>query len=422
MKLNKDQQSAVTHIYENGETYLVGQMGSGKTVVALTAMRELLDEGVVKRVLIVAPKAVLTVWPAECLKWDHLKSTNIKVCQGPVKHRCEIVWGEPQIMAISFDNLAWLGVAISHFDMIIIDEVSKMKAGGVAFKRLRKYLKGFEVKLVMSGTPVSENWEGLFYPMMIVNPVFGNNKSVWLAKYFQEDYSGYSHTLIKPKEIAEAIAPYMYVLPDYVAELPPLDLDTVLLDMDSLSMEAYKRLERDSVVDLPQGQIVADNGAILKGKLQQFASGFLYTDDATIQIHEVKTDWIVDLYRGRTVFVYSFTEELRRLREIYPDGEQYSTESLERFREGKISRLFLHPKSAGHGVDLTCCSNMIFMSPVWSRDLFRQTVARIWRRGQTETCFVRVLCCAGTVDLEMVGREANKASHHDLLMTLISHP
>ena len=36
--LNQSQEDAVTHIYETGEALLVGQMGSGKTIVALTAM------------------------------------------------------------------------------------------------------------------------------------------------------------------------------------------------------------------------------------------------------------------------------------------------------------------------------------------------------------------------------------------------
>lgn len=51
--------------------------GAGKTGTVLTAMRDLLDEGEIRKVLIVASVLVAqTVWPDEIDEWEHLKDTT----------------------------------------------------------------------------------------------------------------------------------------------------------------------------------------------------------------------------------------------------------------------------------------------------------------------------------------------------------
>ena len=219
MQLNQDQQDAVTHIFETGETYLIGQMGSGKTAVALTAACELLRDKVVSRVLVVAPlKVCQRVWPVETEKWGQgLRGVG---CTGDPIQRLNAIRSPERILVVNFENLTWLLEQDHKCDMLIIDEVSKMKAGGAHFKSLRKVLDTFKVRLVMSGTPVSEDWLGLFYPMMIVSPdIFGRNKRKFQRKYFHAvDYMEYDWQLRAGQEtqITARIAPYIRVLPDYV--------------------------------------------------------------------------------------------------------------------------------------------------------------------------------------------------------------
>lgn len=59
---------------------LAYDMGSGKTAATLTAMRELLDEFVIRKVLVVAPLLVAqTTWPDEIDDWEHLRGTTYSV-------------------------------------------------------------------------------------------------------------------------------------------------------------------------------------------------------------------------------------------------------------------------------------------------------------------------------------------------------
>jgi superfamily II DNA or RNA helicase len=49
---------------------ILAPVGAGKTALALTAMRDMLAAGVVKRFLVLAPKRVaVSVWPAEAKLW-----------------------------------------------------------------------------------------------------------------------------------------------------------------------------------------------------------------------------------------------------------------------------------------------------------------------------------------------------------------
>ena len=87
MKTAKDltpvQQAAVTRLYEHDNTFLVGEMGAGKTVTILTALAELLRDNVVNRILLVAPVRVCTqVWMDEPAGWGHLQELSVSCLAG----------------------------------------------------------------------------------------------------------------------------------------------------------------------------------------------------------------------------------------------------------------------------------------------------------------------------------------------------
>ena len=67
-------------------------MGLGKTVIALSAIKDLINENKVKRVLVIAPLRVAkNTWPSEIHKWDHLSNLSYSVVLGTEKERKEII-------------------------------------------------------------------------------------------------------------------------------------------------------------------------------------------------------------------------------------------------------------------------------------------------------------------------------------------
>ena len=106
----------------------------------------LIEEGHVKRVLIVAPKRVgLLVWPAELKKWDHLQHLTLAVAIGTEAERLAAIESPAQIVVINFENLVWFFKRKHNFDCLVIDELSKMKnAQTKRHKCLRKHLGEFQ--------------------------------------------------------------------------------------------------------------------------------------------------------------------------------------------------------------------------------------------------------------------------------------
>ena len=60
----------------------------------------------------------------------------------------------------------------------------------------------------------------------------------------------------------------------------------------------------------------------------------------------------------------------------------------------------LHPASAGHGLNLQSGgSTLVWFGITWSLELYQQTVARLYRQGQTaKTVIVQHIIAEGTID------------------------
>ena len=77
------QDYATQFILDHPVAAVLLQMGLGKSVITLTALKKLFADGVIHRVLIIAPLRVARdTWPAEIRKWDHLKDMTFSVAVG----------------------------------------------------------------------------------------------------------------------------------------------------------------------------------------------------------------------------------------------------------------------------------------------------------------------------------------------------
>jgi len=440
--LTPDQLKGIDHIYQHDNTLLVADMGAGKTVCALTAASELLRDGVLNRIFVVSTiKVARNVWATEPSKWEHLQHLNIKMAMGTIEERREGLRSDAEIVCINFENLEWLVNELyiddkgrikddCPFDGIIIDEVSKLKSNsGTNFKAMRRVINKFAWRLTMTGTPVSEDWTGLFGEMYMTDggKALGKNKSNYLEKYFYPtDYERRNWKLIpgQDEKILDAIGEVIYHLPDYRHELPELIEHTELIEMDSHTEIMYNNFKRDCIISMGDEEIVAPNAAALTGKLQQICQGFMYTENK--EVHRMKTlklDRLKDMLSGfhsygPVVIVYWFKQDIAYLQEAFPlgvvlDGEK----TIIDWNLGRTDILFLQPRSAGHGLNLALGGhNMVFYSQLWSNDLVKQTIARLWRRGQTEPVHIYHLIMNKTIDQLMSARIDSKTEYHSLLI------
>lgn len=440
--LTQDQLDAVTRMYEHDHTLMVAKMGGGKTITTLTAIAELIEDGVLSSVLVVAPlKVCKTVWAQEAMKWAHTKDLTISICVGKEQWRRAALNESSQITVINFENLPWLFKTMNArcwWDGLVIDEISKLKnTGGTIFRALRPRLNDFKWRVGLTGTPVSEDWLGLFGQMLVVDggKALGTQKASYMETYFYAtDFQQYNWALKtgSAELIAKAIADTVYVMPDYRDQLPPILHEVIMLAMPDEVQAVYTQLAKDMVADLNNTEAVADNAAVLTNKLQQVANGFVYDTDGNPQtISDYRIDEAVRLCQdrphGRVMLAYWFQHDLDRLKAALTQAgvvytvlaDQKDTDlACRQWNEGKTDVLLLHPRSAGHGLNLAAGGHhVVWFSPVWSRDLYEQTNARLWRRGQKSPVVVTAILAAGAIDGSMVDRVGKKGAHDKALLS-----
>ena len=410
---------------------VLAPVGAGKTAITLTAMQE----SPVRRWLVLAPKRVaMSVWPAEAAKWA--PDLDIAVAVGTPAQRLKALGA--RVVVINYDNLQWLSQQKLDFDGIVFDELTRLKnPSGARFKALLKVIEPMTVRWGLTGSFTSNGLEDVFGQCKIVDQsLLGRSKGAFLQTYFVLMNAEYGEWAPRPKalqSVMERIKPATYLLEpgQYADKLPPCHTVEMRCDMD---MTQYKEMKKEFVLRFGDTQIAAVNAGVVTGKLQQMASGFIYANETfagdtgfvriatPIWMSRHKFDLLDDLLeenqRANTIIAYTYKEELAELKRRYPHAVTLDdTDAIERWNAGKVELLLVHPKSAGHGLNLQhggC--RMVFLSLPWSLELYEQTVGRIHRSGQQHDVWVYVLLTNNTVDEKIWGALHDKRAVSDIAL------
>lgn len=419
------QRFVIDYIKKNPIAAVFLDMGLGKTSITLTALNDLLfDSFDVHRVLVVAPLRVArNTWSSEIKKWEHLQELQYSIVVGTEKERMSALEKRADIYIINRENVQWLVEKSGKkfdYDMVVVDELSSFKNHEA--KRFRAFMKVRpKVKRIvgLTGTPSSNGLMDLFaeFKLLDMGERLGRFIGAYRANFFRPDKMNgpivYSYKPIPGAEsmIYNRISDITISMKatDYL-NMPELISSRHEVQMDDVEKQKYEEFKKDLVLEIEDGEITAANAASLSGKLSQMANGAVYSDDlAVMQIHDRKLDALEDIIEaanGKPVLVaYWFkhdltriTERLRKLKVIYQKLD--SDESIRKWNNKELQVGLIHPASAGHGLNLQSGgSTMVWFGLTWSLELYQQTVARLWRQGQTEsTVVIQHIVTAGTID------------------------
>ena len=439
MNLRPYQNKAADFLYENDRAMILAPVGAGKTAITLTAMQEMIAAEHIKRFLVVAPKRVCTdVWPVEAPKWA--PNLTIAVAVGTPNQRKLVMSGTADVVVINYDNLQWLSeYGMGGFDGIVFDELTKLKnPSGSRFKALNKILD-CKVRWGLTGSFTSNGLEDAFGQCKIVDQaLLGRAKGAFMQQYFVLINKEFGEWKPRPESlelVMKRIKPATFVLDAgaYKDKLPELHTVEVRCDMP---MEKYKEMKQDFVLQFPTAKVIAANAAVVTGKLQQMASGFVYdttkfasatpgkfvTTQTPIWFSSHKFDRLDELLqenqRANTIIAYTYQEELAELKRRYPKAVTLDDDkAIERWNAGTVELLLVHPKSAGHGLNLQhggC--RMVFLSLPWSLELYEQTIGRLHRSGQKHDVWVYIMLTNKTVDERIYASLHDKRAISDIAM------
>jgi len=400
-------------------------MGLGKTSITLTAINNLLfDSFDVHRVLVIAPLRVArNTWSAEMDKWEHLSDLIYSIVVGTEKERLSALSTKADIYIINRENVQWLiessGIPFD-FDMVIVDELSSFKNHQAKrFKAFMKVRPSVQRIVGLTGTPSSNGLMDLFaeFKLLDMGERLGRFIGQFRTAYFKPDRMNgpivYSYKPLPGaeeqiyKKISDITISMKAV--DHL-QMPELVSSEYAVYLSDEEKERYEEMKRDLVLSLPDGEITAANAASLSGKLTQMANGAVYSDDeGIVHIHDRKLDALEDIIEAANSkpilvaywYKHDYDRIIKRLSEIGIAYQKLDTDaSIKKWNEGKLPVALIHPASAGHGLNLQSGgSTLVWFGLTWSLELYQQTIARLWRQGQTSnTVSVLHLTAKGTID------------------------
>ena len=436
LELRPYQNDAVTFLFERDRAMILAPVGAGKTAITLRAMAEMQRDGHAKRWLVVAPKRVCTdVWPVEVKKWA--PDLTMAVAIGSAAQRKAAFAAEVNIVVFNYDNLDKMPEG--DFDGIVFDELTRLKnPSGMRFKALVKVLDRFKVRWGLTGSFTSNGLEDVFGQCKVIDEkLLGRAKGAFLQQYFvciNRDFGEWTPRRGALEQVMTRIRPATFVLEPgvYKDKLPPCHVVEMRCDMPD--REPYEKMKREFVWQ----DITALSAAAVTTKLQQMASGWVYDSVSTASetagqfkvtkaAHWFSThrfDLLDEVLEGNqranTLIVYNFIEELAELKRRYP-GRLWTLDDgadvIERWNAGKIPLLAVHPKSAGHGLNLQHGGHhLVFLSLPWSLELYEQVVGRLHRSGQERDVWVYILLTNKTIDERIWAALADKRAISDIAL------
>ncbi|CAI3519889.1 DEAD/DEAH box helicase family protein [Enterococcus cecorum] len=441
-KLHPYQAYCKEHILSHPFTGLLLDMGLGKTLTTLSAIKELvLDYGVVNKVLVIAPLSVTTVWADEVAKWDNFSELTLSLVTGSAANRKAALFTDVDIYIINVDNVAWLVEYYGRawpFDMIVIDELSTFKSASTRrFKALRKVRPKASWLVGLTGTPSPNGLQDLWSQIYLLDR--GERLGTSMTRYRQTYFyplSGQGYVVYKwglkegaEDKIHDKISDICVSMKakDYL-KLPGRVDNVIEVQLPQEALRTYHTLKRQFVAELAGETVTASNAAVLSNKLLQMASGKVYynEDHDEVTLHTAKLEAlerVVEEAQGQPILVfYTFKHERDRLLKHFKQAKQLDVKAgdVKRWNAGEIPMLLANPQSAGHGLNLQQGGHIIvWYNLTWSLEQYLQANARLDRQGQTQPVIVHHLVAKGTIDEQVMEALKYKNSSQEALMTAV---
>lgn len=437
---------------------LLFEMGCGKTLTAIAIVGAAWNAGAVKTLLVIAPTSVVAVWPKELEEYADFPFTCATLLGDKRQRQRALLslkkyrYPKLRVAVINYEAVWREGIfeALEDFDpdMIICDESQRIKTHDAAqSKAVHKLGDRARYKLILSGTPVQNQAVDIWSQYRFLDrTVFGDNFYAFVGRYAIK--GGFNcRQIIGYKDLDELVrrehSIAFRVTKEEALDLPEQTFETRYIAMTKKERELYDTIRKDSYAELESGgQITATTVLTKLLRLQQLTGGFLVKDDSdkpeqvsfskVEALKDIIQDYVVDSGKKLVIFA-RFIPEVKAIVELCDKifkGSRYKAVGIwgeikkesrgpivKQFQEDKDTVVFIGQiDTAGTGITLTAADTCVYYSKTYNYATYEQSLARIHRIGQKNSCTYIDLVAEKSVD-EMISRALKKKE--DLAKTIV---
>jgi SNF2 family DNA or RNA helicase len=385
--------------------YVLNGLGTGKTLSTLLAVDYLIQQSMISRVLVVAPKSILQpVWEKEI--YQRMPRLKPVVLSGTRKQRLKGLYSPGWNIAII--NVEGVKVIANElhsigFTAMVLDELALYRDRRTErWRIINKLVDTMAYCWGLTGAPIPNGpWDAygqirMLTPWQVPMSFYVFQQKVALPGAFPGQWIPRKGS---QQIVFDLMQPAIRYTRAQVIELPPSQTITHEVKLSAPQRDAAKVLIKDLIVQYREGKVKAANAAVLLGKLLQIYSGAVYTD--TRQVIDLQADYRIDLTReliteaeGKAIVFVPYIHlcellpqalGLPGIRVVHgstPDRERNVIFTDFQDKNSPIKCLVAHPKCMAHGLNLTQANIIIWYAPTTSHETFDQANARIARAGQ----------------------------------------
>lgn len=436
------QKTTSAYLTLRDRAFCFNEAGTGKTSSVIWAADYLMNEGFVKRVLVICPLTIMySAWQADIFKTAMHRS--VAIAYGSADKRKKIVMGEYEFVIINYDgvNIVKDEVIEGHFDLVVVDEANAYKT--VTTKRWRtlaSVLKPSTKLWMLTGTPASQSPMDAYGLAKLVAP---GNVPKYMTAWRDMVMSQVSKFKWVPKLAAKnmvynALQPAIRFEKKDCLDLPDVMYQTREVPLTPQVVKYYNGLKSQLLIEAAGEQISAVHAAAKMTKLLQISGGAVYTDNHAVLefdiaprlnalkevLDETSNKVIVFVPYKHTITLVSTYLTAQGVPNEIIDGSKTPkarSDTILRFQnEVDPKVLVIQPQAASHGVTLTAADTVVFWSPVMSVETYLQCIARIDRVGQKNSMTV-VHLQGSEIERKVYAMLQGKVDLHEKLVDLYKH-
>ncbi len=416
----------------NAGAGLYMEQGTGKTLTTIAVAGRMFLDGLIKKMLVVAPASVVPVWPQEFKSFAAFPY-DVRPLEGPSSKKIATLGGwapDPkvlQIAAINYESTWRIDKAILKWkpDLVVLDESQRIKSPGAKQSKFAHKLgKATPYRLILTGTPVTQGPLDFYSQLKFADPrILGSSYVALKSRYAV--MGGFENRQILGYKNLPELTQKVHSIGFRVTKEETLDLPEQVdqiryCELDGRAKTIYQQLLKNSVAEISKDKRIVTQNVLAKLlRLSQLSGGFYAEEgEKAIKISDAKLkllgEVLDDLGDQKVVIFARFLAEIAAIKELLESrGVRYQFidgsvplsergEVVREFQEEPECKVFVAQiQTAGLGITLHAASVAIFYSLDYSYANLDQARARLHRIGQKSTVTNIYLITRGTVDTKV---------------------